>query len=587
MEIFDREAVVRNLSTCCFGAEGTSAALVCAHKVGKTTILEHLEEKHSQAETVVTCKVSLDLLRGSLEEDQSLSDSAFLRFFLQRLDQRLLERIHQREAKEEAWALEVAELAGESHSLRQSRRQLLARCLEELSTLRRVRERIAQLVTSDSPQRTTLLRILNELQGIGWRIVLIIDDFQDMLRETGFSDRLFSFLRGANNEKKIVSLVASTTGLMENSLHAASANKERKTIFNQFLHSQIEPFDEGKAKGYIRWLEDRDQKDGGEVTRVDDSEIRYLYEIVGGSPFFLGKARAEFVGAERPATVEERVQFEKRKLGPAFHPVFETLWSRCSEAARGVLLEIAGGRVPPSTGALEQLEREGFVRVVEDRPNLFARLFTDFAIAKRPPGKAVDRLKILFLAANPLDETRLALADESAAIEDVIEDSALRDRIEVKSRMETRPAAVLKLLIREKPQIVHFSGHGGGGELMLVDEQGLATPLTSLQIETLFGAAGGSIRVAVFNACYSETQARAISRHVDCAIGMKEAISDAAAQSFSELFYRAIGDGESVEVAFIRGRAQIAIDTPGEEANLVLLPRWGVHPSEVFLLSVP
>ena len=51
----------------------------------------------------------------------------------------------------------------------------------------------------------------------------------------------------------------------------------------------------------------------------------------------------------------------------------------------------------------------------------------------------------------------------------------------------------------------------------------------------------------VLNACYSETQARAIAEHIDAVVGMTTAVGDQAAINFAAAFYQALGFGRTVK----------------------------------------
>ncbi len=57
----------------------------------------------------------------------------------------------------------------------------------------------------------------------------------------------------------------------------------------------------------------------------------------------------------------------------------------------------------------------------------------------------------------------------------------------------------------------------------------------------LFELCSDHVHCVVLNACYSEPQARAIVRHIDYVIGMKQAIGDESAIKFSVGFYDALG----------------------------------------------
>src|SRR5260370_29407240 len=74
--------------------------------------------------------------------------------------------------------------------------------------------------------------------------------------------------------------------------------------------------------------------------------------------------------------------------------------------------------------------------------------------------RAMDKVKVLFLAANPLGTDRLKLDEEIRAITEKVYASEYRDRLKVESSWAIRPDDLLQSFNRYKPHIVHFSGHG-------------------------------------------------------------------------------------------------------------------------------
>lgn len=63
-----------------------------------------------------------------------------------------------------------------------------------------------------------------------------------------------------------------------------------------------------------------------------------------------------------------------------------------------------------------------------------------------------------------------------------------------------------------------------------------------------------SIRLVIFNNCFSSGQAEAVTEHIDCAIGMNVAVYDDAAREFAAQFYSAVAFGKSVQNAFEQGK---------------------------------
>ena len=82
-----------------------------------------------------------------------------------------------------------------------------------------------------------------------------------------------------------------------------------------------------------------------------------------------------------------------------------------------------------------------------------------------------------------------------------------------------------------------------------------------------------------------QPQAEAITRHIDCAIGMSKAIGDEAAIVFAASFYRAIGFGRSVGEAFEQGKTALLLEGIPEEQTPQLRTREGVDANQVYLLA--
>jgi hypothetical protein len=181
-------------------------------------------------------------------------------------------------------------------------------------------------------------------------------------------------------------------------------------------------------------------------------------------------------------------------------------------------------------------------------------------------------IKILFLAANPVDRHHLRLEAEMRDIDLALQQIVFRDRFNITSHGAVRAADLQGYLLRHKPDIVHFSGHGDpSSEIVLEDSSGKSHPVSVRALSKLFSVLKDNVRCVVLNACYSEQQAKAIAEHIDCVIGMSEAIGDEAAISFAIAFYQALGYGKSVKTAFDSGRNQIDLENLGEQDTPKLL----------------
>lgn len=129
-------------------------------------------------------------------------------------------------------------------------------------------------------------------------------------------------------------------------------------------------------------------------------------------------------------------------------------------------------------------------------------------------------------------------------------------------------------MLNREPQIVHFSGHGGGEwGLALEDEAGNLQLVCTASLTHLFKQFIDTVECVLLNACYSAVQAEAIVRYISYTIGMKEAIGDGAAREFAVGFYDALGAGRTIEEAFTSGVNAIILEGIQEKLIPVLLRR--------------
>lgn len=193
-------------------------------------------------------------------------------------------------------------------------------------------------------------------------------------------------------------------------------------------------------------------------------------------------------------------------------------------------------------------------------------------------------IKILFLASNPTDTTRLRIDKEFRVIDQVLRQSEYRNKFDIKQHWAVRVIDLQSYLLRYKPDIVHFSGHGHpSSEIVLEDNLGNSHPVSVRALSQLFSILKDNIKCVVLNACYSEQQAQAITEHIDCVIGMSKAIVDKAAISFAAAFYQALGFGRDVKTAFDLGCVQLELENLEEQDTPKLIAR-NKNPEEIVLL---
>ncbi|GAB1537858.1 hypothetical protein NUACC21_05130 [Scytonema sp. NUACC21] len=180
----------------------------------------------------------------------------------------------------------------------------------------------------------------------------------------------------------------------------------------------------------------------------------------------------------------------------------------------------------------------------------------------------MDKVKILFLAADPSDSARLRLGQELRDIREKLQLSKQRDSFFLESRESVRTGDVTQAIFDTEPHIVHFSGHGmSTGELCFENALGQTQPVQPVALANLFKLVSKQVHCVVLNACYSQAQASAIAEHIPYVIGMSQAIGDKTAITFAVGFYRALGAGRSFEEAYQFACVEIQLESIPE--NLV------------------
>jgi len=192
-------------------------------------------------------------------------------------------------------------------------------------------------------------------------------------------------------------------------------------------------------------------------------------------------------------------------------------------------------------------------------------------------------IKVLLLSANPMDDP-LGIDSEFRAIDAKIRSAEHRDHVQLHNHGAVHLEDVPGLLMRHKPHIVHFSGHGTPSGIELTTADGSSRVVPPDALADIFKALKDNVRVVLLNACDSAAQAEAIVSVIDCAVGMSDEIDDDAAVAFAAAFYEALGYGKSVQTAF--DLALVQLTAAGEDRSLAKLhKRRGVRPSEVVLVA--
>ena len=159
-----------------------------------------------------------------------------------------------------------------------------------------------------------------------------------------------------------------------------------------------------------------------------------------------------------------------------------------ADKARELVVYLAyRDRLPELVEMCKQIRPDVFDFSPQDLPNEF---------------NSTSKVKILFLAANPLDTTRLRIEEESRSIDQALRQTEFRDKFEIIQHWAVRDTDLQSYLLRHEPNIVHFSGHGSDlNEIVLEDESGNSRPVSPRALGSLFSVLKDNIRCVVLNAC--------------------------------------------------------------------------------------
>jgi CHAT domain-containing protein len=185
------------------------------------------------------------------------------------------------------------------------------------------------------------------------------------------------------------------------------------------------------------------------------------------------------------------------------------------------------------------------------------------------------RIKILMLTANPANTTKLNLDKEHSNIIQKLQEK--QDEFTLLLKKAVSGTEFKEFTEINKPDILHFSGHGAGGKykgIIVQNDDKNEEELISIEgLEALFEyfKEKFAIKVVLLNACHTEEQAKIISHFVDYVIGTNVAIGDIAASAFSSGFYFQLAQTDTLDIhqAYKSGRTE-AIMKGAKKSNFVI-----------------
>lgn len=176
--------------------------------------------------------------------------------------------------------------------------------------------------------------------------------------------------------------------------------------------------------------------------------------------------------------------------------------------------------------------------------------------------------KVLMLSASPLDQGRLRIDQECRDLKEKL--NLVKNpvhELDMDVNLAVRTDQIQDAILNERPDILHFSGHGGGGKLCFENASGETAEVSGKALAELIELSKDSLKCVVLNACYSKEIGDLIKPHVECVIGCDGTIDDDAAVAFARAFYRALANGISFTNAFRLARNEVSLGGMEQEAE--------------------
>jgi serine/threonine protein kinase len=214
--------------------------------------------------------------------------------------------------------------------------------------------------------------MVQRLHGAGYRIAILLDEFEGVTTNPNFSLEFFSFLRFLANHYDIAYITSSARDLQ---VLCHTKEISDSPFFNIFSTMRLSVFQPHEAAELVRTPSAR-------VGRPLEPYTTPILEMSGLFPFFIQMACAhtlewidEHPEAAAPDFAEIRARFATEAT---LH--YRYIWDGFDPHERSTVLRVASGKNLPDAlkHVLGELETRRYVEANQGKPRLFAAPFADF-----------------------------------------------------------------------------------------------------------------------------------------------------------------------------------------------------------------
>lgn len=225
------------------------------------------------------------------------------------------------------------------------------------------------------------------------------------------------------------------------------------------------------------------------------------------------------------------------------------------------------------------------------RPHLTLPANSSFQLSRSPAATRHSRrkkLRVLYLTAGPVSQPTLRTEAEFRSVQNELRGSIYRNDIELIIAPAADTKSILNGINDFRPQIIHFSGHGGGKGIWLDDGKINNSVGQMMKFDLLADALAATDSppiLLVLNACDTLTGAKVLLNAVKAVVAMSDSISDIGAATFAAQFYAAIANGQPISASLRQGRVAMKAAMLADANLPKIIHRKDVNPAKLVLVG--
>jgi serine/threonine-protein kinase len=223
--------------------------------------------------------------------------------------------------------------------------------------------------------------LVQRLDTAGFRLAILLDEFEAVTTNPNFDLEFFSFLRFLANHYNVSYLTSSARDLQ---VLCHTKEISDSPFFNIFSTMRLSVFQRPEAEDLIRIPSERVGKPLAPHTGA-------ILEMAGLFPFFIQMACSHAIEYldEHPEAREPDFKEVRRRFYEEARLHYRYIWDGFDTHERSTVLRVFKGKALPDAlrHVLAELESRHYVESGEGRPRLFASMFDEFLRMEAPEEK--------------------------------------------------------------------------------------------------------------------------------------------------------------------------------------------------------